>query len=281
MFSQGNGSMASGSGSAIMSSLAKCHMAQMALLQWVPHVVIHARLALGRPRCEAPPGSPRALAFLGCVGRPALCCFAAFAAFAAAFAARDALPSSLRDRMSRRWPALIVRAQAALQLILLLLTAASFVFRPPPGPTSAPRAPSRAARDAFRTASVPLGAALWAEASLPLRLVFFPELTRGVVHFILCVSLAAGEPGGVGPRFAASVLLESLALPLLVPTLLGLFYAPTSAASAQLATYDNCPAAFGLRSLRDALASISASLRASLLGNLDLMDEHSARLCVV
>ena len=64
-----------------------------------------------------------------------------------------------------------------------------------------------------------MGAALWAEAQLPVRLLFAPELARGALHASLWACLARGE-GRLRGRGLLCAAAEALFLPLLIPFVL-------------------------------------------------------------
>ena len=145
------GTAMSSTGTAKLSSLAKCaaprrcqfypsfcsthfssspgqfrnHIAQMALVQWIPHILFHTWLASSRRSRAAPAGSGLALRLLARLPPLGLACFAAFGAFVALFVARDALPARQRTYMEPLWPRAIVSVQGAMQLLLLLLNAAA------------------------------------------------------------------------------------------------------------------------------------------------------------
>ena len=137
-----------------------------------------------------------------------------------------------------------------------------------------------------------------------MRLLFAPELARGVLHASLWACLAQGE-GRLRGRGLLCAAAEALFLPLLIPFVLvratlrpcccapkllircskyiypshsqGMSYNPTAAADAELAGYDNCPTAVG-RWVRDGLFAQCARLRRAVFHDLPLIDEHSARL---
>ena len=115
----------------------------------------------------------------------------------------------------------------------------------------------------------------WLESQLPYRLLFWPEALRGAHHVAICLWLASLD-GSLCVRSAVASLLEGFLLPVCIPFVCSLCYAPSSASAELTARVDNCPRL--LRRPRDALLSLVAPSRSTLFGGVSLLDATAGKM---
>lgn len=264
------------------------HLAQQTLGQSVPPAVFWSYAALVTPgrwvsgvgelSPAAAPSLSRALSLFVPL---MLLTYAVFFAFLATFALRRRLPKSVREWCAPRWAIAIVMCQAFVSLVTQTSHVFEVILRP-----SATGYRGATLRGCMRAqlgrVLVPMVCLPWLETQLPPKLLVFPLLLTAAHHVAFSAWLCSIE-GGCDAAALAWSLLEASIYPILIPFLLSLCYAPSTAGVVLLAGADTCPPLCGLRAslvspARDALLSTADALRASLFGGATLVDEASGRL---